>query len=150
MRHNGDVISGAVLTGLGIYVVVEARHWDYLAPEGPGPGFFPVWYGVALIALAIVVMVSAWRRAPGEREPIRWSEVRRALGAWAAFALSIGLLKVLGFLASFALLTFFVVCVMYRRPIGHGIAAAAAGSLIFYLLFPFALNVALPVNSFGF
>ena len=150
MRYNGDFISAAVLTGLGIYVVLEARHWDYLAPEGPGPGFFPVWYGLAIIGLAMVVMVSAWRRAPGERETTRWSDVRRALGAWAAFALSIGLLKILGFLVSFALLTFFIVCVMYRRPIVHGIGAAAAGSLIFYLLFPFALNVALPVNAFGF
>ena len=48
----GDVVSGAVLAGLGVFIVLEARRWEYLAPDGPGPGFFPMWYGIALIALS--------------------------------------------------------------------------------------------------
>ena len=42
----GDVASGVVLAGLGFYIVVQAWRWEYLGPDGPGPGFFPLWYGV--------------------------------------------------------------------------------------------------------
>ena len=150
LRTNGDLISGAVLTSLGIYVIVEARRWDYLAPDGPGPGFFPVWYGIALVALSLVLMIGAVRKrsgAPGQA--VNWAEVGRGLIVWGALTACIALLKVLGFLVSFALLTIFVACVMYGRPLWHGIAAGVLGSAIFYLIFPLALNVALPVGVLG-
>lgn len=41
--EQGDLASGAVLAGLGVYIVVQARRWEYVGPDGPGPGFFPLW-----------------------------------------------------------------------------------------------------------
>ena len=148
---NGDVVSGGVLTGLGVFVVIEASRWDYLTPDGPGPGFFPLWYGIALIALSLALMIGALkRRAAASETRADWREVGRALVTWAAFALSVALLKLLGFLLSFALLTLFIVSVMYRRPLGFGLAASVGSAAAFYLIFPLALNVALPVGVFGF
>jgi putative tricarboxylic transport membrane protein len=148
---NGDVVSGGVLAGLGVFVVVQASGWDYLAPEGPGPGFFPLWYGLALIALSLGLMIGALRRrAAAPEHGVHWGEVARALFAWAALTVAIGLLNVLGFVLSFALLTFFIVSIMYRRPLGFGLAAGAVSAAAFYLIFPLALNVALPTGLFGF
>jgi putative tricarboxylic transport membrane protein len=150
-RNNGDLISGAVLAGLGVFIIVEARGWDYLAPDGPGPGFFPIWYGIALVALSLFLVAVSLKRTDTDRgTPVDWREVGRALISWAALTACIALLKVLGFVASFALLTLFVVSVMYRRPLVHGVAAAVLASAGFYLLFPFALNVTLPVGVLGF
>ena len=53
---------------------------------------------------------------------IDWSDAPRALATWAAFAVMCAAFKLIGFLPAFALLTFFIVAVMYRRPL----AAAAA------------------------
>jgi putative tricarboxylic transport membrane protein len=148
---NGDVVSGGVLAGLGVFVVIEARHWDYLAPDGPGPGFFPLWYGLALIVLSLVLTIGALRRrAAGTSQRIAWGEVGRALAAWIALTVSIALLKLLGFVVSFALLTFVIVSVMYRRPLAFGLAAGVASAAAFYAIFPLALNVELPVGLFGF
>lgn len=144
-------MSGAVLTGLGVYIILEARHWDYLAPDGPGPGFFPMWYGIALVVLSLVVVAGAVsRRADALAHPVSWTEVRRALLVWAVLTASIALIKVLGFLTSFALLTMFIACVMYRRSIVYGAAAGIGAALAFYLIFPLALNVALPVGLWGY
>ena len=148
---NGDVVSGGVLAGLGVFVVVQASHWDYLAADGPGPGFFPLWYGFALVALSLALMIGALRRraaAPAGR--VDWGEVSRAVLAWTALTVAIGLLNVLGFVLSFALLTFFIVSIMYRRPLAFGLAAGAASAAAFYLIFPLALNVALPTGLLGF
>jgi putative tricarboxylic transport membrane protein len=150
-RNNADLISGAVLAGLGLYIVVEARGWDYLTPEGPGPGFFPLWYGAALVALSLVLMASSiTRRLRDAGKRVVWPEVARALTVWVGLAVSIALLKVLGFLLSFALLTFFIVSPMYRRPVVHGLAAGVVGAAVFYVLFALALNVSLPVGVLGF
>jgi putative tricarboxylic transport membrane protein len=149
-RSNGDLMSGAVLAALGAFVVIEARHWDYLMPEGPGPGFFPMWYGIAMIALALgLVAGSLKKRAAGDK-PVKWAEVGRALFMWAVLTACLALIKVLGFAVTLALLTLFIVCVMYRRPVFHGVAAGVLTSAGFYLVFPLALNVELPRGVFGF
>lgn len=144
-------MSGGVLAGLGVYVVVEAKGWEYLGPDGPGPGFFPLWYGIAMAALALVLVAMGFAgRDAGSGEAVNWREVGRALLAWAGLTLCIGLLKLLGFLLAFGLFTFFLVAVMYRRPLGTAVAVAVGVSAGFYLVFPLALNVALPVGKLGF
>jgi putative tricarboxylic transport membrane protein len=150
--NRGDVWSGAVLAALGVYIVVQARQWDYLAPDGPGPGFFPMWYGVALVVLSLAMVVSRLvRSAPSHAHAaVKWDEVWRALAAWAAFATGAALLNVLGFVLVYALLSVFVACVMYRRPLRTGVAAGALGAAIFYVVFALALEVTLPAGILGF
>lgn len=145
----GDVVSGAVLAGLGIFIILQARAWDYLGPDGPGPGFFPLWYGVLMLALALVLIATSLKGAAAGK-PVRWGEVGRALGVWVALAVCVGLLNVLGFLIAFGLFTFFLVHVMYRRPLVPSIAVAIGVAAGFYLVFPLALDVGLPVGMIGF
>jgi putative tricarboxylic transport membrane protein len=149
--RTGDIVSGAALAGLGIFIIVEARAWEYLGPDGPGPGFFPLWYGVCMVALSVLLAAtSIVQRASVTATRVNWQEVGRALAAWAGLALCVGLLKILGFLLAFGLFTFFLVSVMYRRSLGTAAAVSVGMVVGFYLLFPFALNVALPVGKLGF
>jgi putative tricarboxylic transport membrane protein len=144
-----DFWSGLALAALGTYIIVEASRWEYLGPDGPGPGFFPLWYGIAMAALSgVLVLSSLWRTKDTER--VEWRKLGRALGVWLALAVSVAALKPLGFVASFAALTFFIVAVMYRRRPALAAAVALASAAAFYLLFPFALGVALPAGVFGF
>src|SRR2546430_10095375 len=61
----GDVISGAVLAALGVFIITQARSWDYYTLDGPGPGFFPFWYGVAMVVLSLLLVLNA-ARADGD------------------------------------------------------------------------------------
>ena len=81
---------------------------------------------------------------------MNWREVKWALWAWAGLAASVALLKVLGFLLSFALFTFFLVYVVYRRPLGAAVAVAACTTAGFYVVFPVGLTVELPLGWLGF
>ena len=152
----GDIVSGAVLAGLGIFIILEARGWDYLSTEGPGPGFFPLWYGMLMVALSLLLIVTSVvkRGAAGASaagaKAVNWLDVGRALTAWIALAICVGLLKVLGFGIAFGLFTFFLVYIMYRRPLIPAIAVAVGVCVGFYLVFPLALNVGLPAGKFGF
>lgn len=145
----GDVVSGVALAALGAYISTQAWSWNYMGEEGPGPGFFPVWYGIAMIVLSLVLVLrSAVRPATGAR--VDWSGVGRALMSWAAFATAVASLKLIGFLLALALLTLFVVAVMYGRPMKVAFAAAVGNAVGFYLLFVVALDLSLPAGPLGF
>jgi putative tricarboxylic transport membrane protein len=147
----GNLWSGLALAALGAYITAEAWQWEYLGPEGPGPGFLPFWYGIAMLALSIGLVASNARRKPDpDAATVAWGETGRALGVWLALLVCIAMFKLLGFVISFGLLCFFIVAVMYRRPLALAAMVALAGSAGFYFLFPFALGVALPVGVFGF
>src|SRR5437763_5416095 len=110
-RRSPDFWSGLALVALGVYIVTATSGWDYLSPEGPGPAFFPRWYGAAIIILAAALALGNAKSAD-----IDWRGAGRALGTWAALAFSIVLIKLVGFALGFAALTYFIVALMYRRP----------------------------------
>lgn len=148
--RRADFWSGLLLAALGAYIVSEARRWVYLGPDGPGAGFFPLGYGVVMIVLsAILVTRSVLDQSTGGAR-IAWAGIRRAMGCWLALVAAVVLLRFVGFFASFALLTWFLVAVMFRRPQRVALPIAIGGAAVFYLLFAVALDVALPVGPWGF
>jgi putative tricarboxylic transport membrane protein len=141
--RSGDFWSGLVLAALGTYILVTAHRWDYITEEGPGAGFFPMWYGGAMVALSLLLTLGAILK-PSKRAEVRWKDVSRAMVAWAAFVASVALMPVLGFVISFGLLTAFIVKVMCAEKLRTALIVAAVGSAGFYLLFEVALELSLP------
>ena len=146
LARGGDFWSGLVLAALGAWIVSEAHGWDYMTDEGPGPGFFPMWYGSLMVVLSLVLVArTAFGRAAHEAKPQpNWTEIRRALTCWAAFVAAVALMNVLGFAVSFALLTWFIVAYMARRPHPEALALAVGGAAAFYGLFSYLLDLSLP------
>jgi len=148
---SSDFWSGLALGALGAYIVATASGWEYLGAEGPGPGFFPLWYGIAMVGLSgALVISSALRRTGADGGGVDWGKTGRALAAWLALAVSVAAFKLLGFVISFALLTFFIIAVMYRRPFQVAAAVALVSVAGFYVVFSLALGVSLPAGMFGF
>jgi len=147
--RNGDVLSAAMLAALGVYIVTEARDWGYLGDDGPGPAFFPIWYGIVLIVLSSALIAMTIAKQPKAETP-DWQRVGRALVTWAAFAGSAVLMAWLGFLISFAILTFFMIAVVFRQSPVKAVVVAVCAAAGFYVVFPFALSVSLPTGVFGF
>ena len=139
LRRSPDFWSGLALAALGGYIVNEARRWDYLTADGPGPGFFPLWYGIAILALSLALVLAS---TTGPQ--VDWKGTGRALATWAALAASLVLMKLIGFALAFAMLAYFVVAVMYRRGAVLAAVVAAALAAGFYLVFPLALGITLP------
>jgi putative tricarboxylic transport membrane protein len=136
-----DFWSGLALGALGVYIVAQAWGWEYLGPDGPGPGFFPLWYGIAMAGLSLVLVFASLKAQPN---PVNWSGASRAFITWIALAVAVAAFKLAGFLICFAALTFFIVAVMYRRRLVVAATVAVAAAAAFYVLFPLALGVQLP------
>jgi putative tricarboxylic transport membrane protein len=138
----GDFWSGLALAGLGAYIVVQAWGWEYTGADGPGPGFFPLWYGIAMAALSLFLVGSSLKTA--EEERIDWSGGRRAFGVWLALVVAVAAVKYAGFAIAFAALTFFVVAWVYRKPFRTAAIVAILAAAAFHLVFALALGVKLP------
>lgn len=146
--RKGDFWSGMALVALGAYIVREAWNWEYLGVDGPGPGFFPLWYGGAMVVLSLLLVIGAVLKSDpaAEQRRVNWSELIRVFTCWAAFVACIALLNVLGFVVSFALMTWFMVAVMFRKSQRIAVGLAIGGALCFYALFSVALGVSLPAG----
>jgi putative tricarboxylic transport membrane protein len=148
---SADLWSGLALALLGGYIITAAWQWEYLGAEGPGPGFFPLWYGIAMLVLSLSLVVSSARTTrAASRARIEWRALGRALSVWLALAVAVAACRLLGFAVSLALLSYFVVAVMYRRPARTAATVAIALGAGFELVFPVALGVALPTGILGF
>ena len=81
LYRKGDFWAGLLLAGLGFYIVSQAWAWPYMTEEGPGPGFFPMWYGTVMVALSLLLVAgTVFRHDPAAKQKlIRWSEMRRAM-----------------------------------------------------------------------
>jgi len=145
--RSGDFWSGLTLAALGAYILVQARGWVYLGEDGPGAGFFPTWYGGAMLVLSLLLVAGSVIK-PAAHAEVRWHDVRRALASWAAFAVAIAAMPFAGFAVSFALLTWFIVKVMCGERQRTAIVVALGGTVFFYLLFDVALDLSLPKGVF--
>ena len=148
--RKGDFWAGLVLAALGTYIIKESLGWVYLGEDGPGAGFFPRWYGIAMVVFSLLLVAGAvLKHDPALRSRvIDWREIRRALTCWAALVVCVALLKVLGFFLSFSLLGWFLIAVMFRQPQRIALSVSIGGALGFYLLFSWGLDLALPSGMF--
>ncbi len=148
--RRGDLASGLVLAALGAFIVQQAWGWDYVGPDGPGAGFFPRWYGIAMIVLSLALVVRSLRNAT-PTVVVKPSDASngRALACWAALVGCILLSKPLGFFLSFALLCWFVATLLFAQRQRTAIPLALGAAIGFWLVFDLALGVALPRGPWG-
>lgn len=147
--RKGDFWAGLALAALGIYIVSQAWGWSYMTEEGPGPGFFPLWYGTVMVVLSLLLTAgTVLKHDPrGKSRDIRWSELRRAMTCWAALAVCVAIIKFVGFMIAFGLLTWFIVAIMFHRSQKEALALAIGGAVGFYALFSWGLELQLPVGT---
>jgi len=147
--RSGDVLSGLALAALGAYIVEQALGWEYLTQDGPGAGFFPRWYGMAMVFLSLVLVVRGLRTRPSATESVEVGSTRRVLACWGALVACVLLTKPLGFFASFALLCWCVATVLFDRSQRIAIAFALVAAAAFWVVFDVALGVSLPRGPWG-
>jgi putative tricarboxylic transport membrane protein len=152
-RPDRDVLPGLVLAGLGGYVAWRALGWDLLTEDGPGPGFFPLGYGLLMVALSALLVLRAVlqpRPAGAAAEAADAGGHWRALATWAAFAAAAFAMQWIGFVAGFALLSAFVVVFVFGRSWARGAVVGIASAGAFWLLFERVMGVGLPAGPWGF
>lgn len=149
--RTADVVVGAVTVALAAYVFLEGRELDFYADGVPGPGFFPILVGIALLVSGLMLIALRLLRIgmPEAEDEERSQILPRSLLVWLVLILSAALIPVLGFVATMVLL---VAALLFgferRRSIGALVAVVLIPGLA-YWLFARVLGVLLPTGVFG-
>jgi putative tricarboxylic transport membrane protein len=151
-RHilRGDFFSALIAIALSSYILVVASGyglWDFV---GPGPGFFPIVYGVLMLLMGIALLIkSLYGKVRVETlEPQERDGTYAAIAAWVGLALSIPVMMVGGFVGGFGLLTFFMIRVLFGKSTLTSLIATVSITLGLYLVFHVALELELPPSMF--
>ena len=150
---DANFLAGLFLVGLSIYILHTASRWTLFNSEGPGPGFFPVGYGLIMLGFSLVLIyqrVTAAVNAESKVAPTAHDEsgFKAALLSWLAIIASVPLIYFLGFVVGFGLAILFMVKVVFGRSWQTSLVTAAAIVAGLYLIFPFLLGAPLPTGKF--
>ena len=147
-----EVVCSAVLIALGVFVIREALDWEYMTRDGPGPGFFPLWIGIAMVALSgLYLAAHLYDIARGEPvHSTNWSGTPAVILAWLAFMVVIALIKPLGFVAALVLMMLIFVRGVFRQSFTKAVVVALVSAAAFWVLFVKLLNLRLPAGPWGF
>jgi hypothetical protein len=144
--RKADRVTAALLLALAAaFSAAALRLYPYSSEGGPGSGFLPFWLGLAMAALALVLLL---RRAMVSDTGFPGGEGRTRLLLVLGFTVAfVALLKPLGMVLATALYLAAVVRLVgrhrWRLAIALGVAAAAFNYLVFahWLRVPFPQGV---------
>lgn len=147
-----EVVAALLLMAFGAFIAVEAWDWPYLTKDGPGPGFFPLWIGILMVGLSVALVAlqlyDLKRGHPVHRTS--WKGAAPAGAGCLALIVAAALLKPAGFLASYILLTIFLVRVVFRQSWRAALTVSLVSAAGFWILFVKLLRVQLPAGPWGF
>ena len=149
-----DVITSFVLLVLSGYVIRESWVMPPSATFGPGPGFLPLWLGVLLAALALILLVTTWRRRATEKDgqsPFPGGRALLSVGmVLLGLALYTVLMEWLGFLVDTFLFVSYLLGVVEKERWPMTFLTAVLTTAALYAIFQLLLTITLPRNMFGF
>jgi hypothetical protein len=150
--RTADRVGAVVLLVLAVaYTATAARRYTYWDANGPGSGFFPVWLGTGLAALAALMLVGAVPRgSPGPAWLPRGHGAVRLGAVVVATAAFVALIPVLGMVLGTALF----LAILLRALEGHSwpatVGVAVGTAVVNWALFAKWLKVPFPVGVLGF
>ena len=139
----GDGWAGGFVALVGVIAIYAAWPLDFWSEYGPGPGFFPLVLGSALVVMGGAVAASGWMR----REVASFDgQLRKPLLVAGILAGYLAVLDFLGFAVATALFLFTLIHWVESRRAWLALTLAVSITLALHLVFDTLLKTALPLG----
>ncbi|MGI6451326.1 MAG: tripartite tricarboxylate transporter TctB family protein [Desulfitobacteriia bacterium] len=146
-----DRIVSIVLIIAGILIVKEATTFDFFDDGTPGPGFLPLFIGVAIILVALIPLVQTFTKfASKEESPLKLGDFKPFLIYIGSGVILVLLTSVFGLLIPLGLFVGFTSWMMGTKSVKTLALLVILTPLITFALFDYILGVPLPKGFLGF
>ena len=135
---------GAIFVATGLFFAIQSLGLEIGTAFRMGPGYFPLFLAVILIALGAIVIVQATRVEGEPIGPIAWRGMMLILPAPIFFGLTV---RGLGFLPSIFLTALIAAFASAKMKPLMALVVAAGVTLFSFAVFSYALG--LPFQRFG-
>jgi hypothetical protein len=150
--RNVDIGLGLGLIPLAIFAIVQSLALPLQQRGGvPGPGMAPLLLSIGLLGLSVLLVISRLRGTAESFGTVKWpsrTEATRVAAVAVGVAVSIALLKPLGYIVSTVLLVAFLVLAIERVPLVKAVVMIVVLPALFYVVFGVLLRVRLPMLDF--
>jgi putative tricarboxylic transport membrane protein len=151
MRRADQIAGVGFLAFAAAYAGAALRWYSYWGDTGPGPGFLPVWLGLAMAILAALLTVQSSRAGARDGAWLPTGKgLARLLVVLGATALLIALINVTGMILGTGLFLLGILRFLEGYPWSHTLGIAAGTALVNYLVFTYWLQVPFPIGYLGF
>ena len=144
-----DRCIGPLFFFFGLFVLWQSSKLEFASSYGAGSGFFPYWLGIAMVLLAVVVSVAAWRVPSGADNTVAPHLSKQKVAAYLALLAFVFTVETIGFIIAVTCLTAFLLKLEGESWL-RALAVATATGVGFYLFFVRLLSVTLPSGPLGF
>jgi len=144
-----EKISSLVWLMASIAIIGGSSVYSFGAWSHPGPGFLPLWCGIIMAALSLIVLIQSFYKEKGQ--PLekkegsfftpRWLKLVAVLIILFAYAF---LLEIFGFILITFVFMVFVLKVVEPRKWSIALVEAGSATIVSYALFELWLKVLLP------
>ncbi len=146
-----DKITGVVLLGVAAIILAGARRLPTIQKgTGFGPGTFPLVIGIGLALLATLLLLRSFR-SKSDRDldgPKKHTTTQAGpIAVLLAMAGYIGLINLLGFLASSVIFVFVVTRIFREKNYVTSILYAVVFTALVYVCFTYLLSTDLPTSG---
>lgn len=133
----------------GAVIFSQASSMKYYGEYGPGPGLLPMWISGIMMALAVINLVSAFKRDNTHFSDLlpKGTSLINLLSSIGSFALFIIIVPYAGFVLSSLSMLFILFSRGYSWKKSIVLSALVTG--IVFIIFSAVLSIPLPVNEFG-
>lgn len=146
---HANLIAGVAVFLLGIATTLLA--WmtlPYTGEFGPGPGFLPLWLGIALVVSSIPVIITDLRNTD-RSERLFQPETWKCLKVLILIVIVFLVLPVLGFSAGLALITAGGMRIMGKRSWVSCVVTVIGTAVCIHYLFGQWLSIPIPEGMLG-
>jgi small-conductance mechanosensitive channel len=146
---HANLIAGVAVFLLGIATTLLA--WltlPYTGEFGPGPGFLPLWLGIALVVSSIPVIITDLRNTD-RSERLFQPETRKCLKVLILIVIVFLVLPVLGFSAGLAFITAGGMRIMGKRSWVSCVVTVIGTAVCIHYLFGQWLSIPIPGGMLG-
>lgn len=153
--NKAETAAGAVLVGVGAFMLFEAMKMLYMLDAVPGPGFLPRWIAAAIIVTGLVLTLRGIRPGRVVHDVIDWPLAtgwKRVGLMVVALAIALIVLDKLGFLLTTTAFMLGVIFGLGSRSWQALVLMPLAAAIGLYVVFAVWLSVPLPkglLNFFG-
>lgn len=149
----GDIIFSVIGLGLSLWLILESQKFAYSSKFGIGPGFFPFWLGIVLVAFSLFRFILCFK------EKYDAEEMKPRLPGWGSLGrlglimlIMAGFALVMSSLGFIAAVFIFVFAILYLLE-GDSLLKSAFYGVMFsaavFLVFRYWLEVDLPKGLLG-